>query len=234
MSESNHRLEARQIRARSFVLNGGRALGVLSAGRTTGGRPPSLTPRSPLRAGPGQGTHGTLFRCNFVSSRKYNSEPFLLHFAILRDPHPRPRTRPGQAAPPQIFQKMGGRWAEDNVTIGFIFFVQNTIVQNKSVLLVSLAGAGSEARPKSERRPPTPAGPVPSGQFRRRDRTPIFRLTPVLGLRSLRKNGYVRGRTLGRISKQKQGLSAAISRFSIQLASARPALSLIERECNRD
>ena len=130
--------------------------------RTTGGRPPSLTPRSPLRAGPGQGTHGTLFRCNFVSSRKYNSEPFLLHFAILRDPHPRPRTRPGQAAPPQIFQKMGGRWAEDNVTIGFIFFVQNTIVQNKSVLLVSLAGAGSEARPKSERRPPTPAGPVPS------------------------------------------------------------------------
>ena len=35
------------------------------------------------------------------------------------------------------------------------------------------------------------------GQFRRRDGTPtpIFRLTQAFGLRSLRKNGYVRART---------------------------------------
>ena len=35
--------------------------------------------------------------------------------------------------------------------------------------------------------------PPVGGRFRQPDRTPFFRLTPALGLRSLRKNGYVEG-----------------------------------------
>ena len=64
----------------------------------------------------------------------------------------------------------------------YLFWVKTQVVHG--VYNGSSARAGSEARPGRERRPV-------GGRFRQLNRTPLFRLTPAFGLRSLRKNGYV-------------------------------------------